>query len=162
MILVRIPNISSIVIAIVKEHFFSEFYVNQVLEKFKVQFPDLEHKSARVKVDKSLRLLEKKGLLHSCLDAANKRRYSVVSEHHQNSSPKQDIDSYLKELKRTEVELAATRAEWEYLKGIAVSDSLISKVAQEIAQEVQQQAMNLTGKYSGLQKIITRVLKNAS
>lgn len=158
----RIPNVSSIVLSMVRQHFESGCYVNQVLEVFQYQFPELEHKVARVKVDKSLRMLQKKGFLSSVLDVGNKRKYLLIANHSKGTTANVDLDGFLKELKRTEVELAATRSEWEYLKSINASNPLISELAKEIALEVEQHAMNLTGKYSGLKKIISRVSNNAS
>lgn len=158
----RIPNVGSIVLAIVKEHFAEGCYVNQVLEIFQKQFPHLEHKSARVKVDKSLRLLQKKGALTSILDEGNKRRYTLVFDSSENLQQKIDIKNFLQELKRTEYDLAATLSEWEYMKSIDDGHPLIVKAAKECALELEQNAMKLTGKYSGLRKIISRVTEYAS
>ncbi|MBU1556677.1 MAG: hypothetical protein KKE08_13845 [Gammaproteobacteria bacterium] len=158
----RIPNVGSIVLAIVKEHFADGCYVNQVLEVFQKKFPQLEHKSARVKVDKSLRLLQRKGALASILDAGNKRRYTLVIDCYENASPQVDLNSYMQELKRTEYDLAATLSEWEYMKSIDDGHPVIVKAAKECALELEQDAMKLTGKYSGLKKIISRVTGYAS
>lgn len=158
----RIPNVGSIVLAIVKEHFVDGCYVNQVLEIFQKQFPQLEHKSARVKVDKSLRLLQKRGALTSILDAGNKRRYTLVLDSTENLEQKMDLNRFMQELKRTEYDLAATLSEWEFMKSIDDGDPLIVKAAKECALELEQNAMKLTGKYSGLKKIISRVTEYAS
>lgn len=158
----RIPNVGSIVLDIVKEHFADGCYVNQVLEIFQKKFPQLEHKSARVKVDKSLRLLQRKGALTSILDEGNKRRYTLVIDYSENASPQVDLNSYMQELKRTEYDLAATLSEWEYMKSIDDGHPVIVKAAKECALELEQDAMKLTGKYSGLKKIISRVTGYAS
>lgn len=76
----RSANVSSDVLQIVKQDFPDGCYLAQVLEKYLEMYPDLTHKQARIKVDKSLRFQEKKGYLRSVLDEGLKRRYSLVPE----------------------------------------------------------------------------------
>lgn len=156
--MVRTKSVSVDVMQIVTTYFQDGCYVSQVVEKYKEIYPELTQKQARVKVDKSLRFQEKKGYLQSTLDEGEKRRYTITSSGPAtspavNKPSKQTIDKLRQQCKQFKIDAMTTHIEWQYLKELQKNPEL-NVEADALAKEAEVKTMELTGKYSALEKIL--------
>ncbi len=159
--LVRSINVSSDVLHIVKQYFPDGCYLPQVLEKYVEAYPELTHKQARIKVDKSLRFLEKKGYLQSTLDEGLKRRYSLVPLVPDSSCPQakpseQLINKYRQKSKEADVKLKFAKSQWEHLKSFQQIPELQAYV-EDLVTEAEQELNQLIGIDAAFEKLIKKL-----
>lgn len=157
----RSANVSSDVLQIVKQDFPDGCYLAQVLEKYLEMHPDLTHKQARIKVDKSLRFQEKKGYLRSVLDEGLKRRYSLVPEASTASSIQevpleQLLNKYRQKSKEAHIKLASAKSQWEHLKSLQQIPELKTYV-DDLVIEAEQELNQLVGIDVAYEKLLKKL-----
>lgn len=157
----RSANVSSDVLQIVKQDFPDGCYLAQVLEKYLEMHPNLTHKQARIKVDKSLRFQEKKGDLRSVLDEGLKRRYSLVPEASTASSIQevpleQLLNKYRQKSKEAHIKLASAKSQWEHLKSLQQIPELKTYV-DDLVIEAEQELNQLVGIDVAYEKLLKKL-----
>jgi hypothetical protein len=158
---VRSANVSSDVLQIVKQNFPDGCYLAQVLEKYVEMYPDLTHKQARIKVDKSLRFQEKKGYLRSILDEGLKRRYSlapsVPDETSKQAKPSEQLlNKYRQKSKEAHIKLASAKSQWEHLKSFQQIPE-IQAFVDDLVIEAEQELNQLIGIDAAYEKLINKL-----
>lgn len=158
----RDNSVSENVKRIISTFFNDGCYVYQVVEKYIETQPQLTVKQARIKVDKSMRFQEKKGVLQSKLDEGGTRRYTLSTSLEQIPLPNRSrptlktIQSLREQCKRFKAEAHATHIEWQYLIELKKNPEL-SEVAQALAKDAEQKTLELTSKFSALEKLLGRI-----
>lgn len=159
--LVRSVSVSSDVIQIVSQYFPDGCYLPQVLEKYVEMYPELTHKQARIKVDKSLRFQEKKGYLQSTLDEGRKRRYSLStsvpdSPCNQAKPSEHLINKYRQKAKEAHVKLVSASSQWQHLKSLQQTPELQGYV-DDLVIEAEQELNQLIGIDAAFEKLIKKL-----
>lgn len=157
----RSTSVSAEILKIVKQHFPDGCYLPQVQERYMELHPELIHKQARVKVDKSLRFLEKKGNLYSILDEGLKRRYSltvIIPEEVsvEKKSAELLIAKYRYKSKEAHIKLASAKSEWEHLKSFQQIAELQGYVDDLVA-EAEQELNQLIGIDAAYEKLLNKL-----
>jgi len=158
---VRSANVSSDVLQIVNQYFPDGCYLAQVLEKYTEMYPDLTHKQARIKVDKSLRFQEKKGHLRSVLDEGLKRRYTLITSSSEGTSKLATpsellLNKYRQKSKEAHIKLASAKSQWEHLKSFQQIPELQGYV-DELVAEAEQELNQLIGIDAAYEKLLTKL-----
>lgn len=154
-------SVSEDVMRIISTSFKDGCYVYQVVEKFIEIRPELTVKQARVKVDKSMRFQEKKGSLTSNLDEGGTRRYELVISNNllpQTSSrpTSKTIQSLREQCNLFKAKAETTHLEWLFFIELKKNPE-ITEIAQALAKEAELKTLELTAKFSALEKLLERV-----
>lgn len=160
-------SVSEDVLKIISTFFVDGCYVFQVVEKFMEMHPELTIKQARVKADKSMRFLERKGLLQSKHDEGGTRKYELlqtqesVTQTNCQTSEKA-IQKLREKCKALEAEARAAHLEWEYLIKLKKNPEIsvisdIRDITEVLCKEAEQNTLLLTAQYSALEKVLSRL-----
>lgn len=163
----RAYSVSEDVQKIISAFFKDGCYVYQVVEKFMEMHPELTVKQARVKSDKSMRFLERKGVLQSKLDEGGTRRYELAQAQgsgtqSKNNTSEKAIQKLREQCKTLEAEARAAHLEWEYLIKLKKNPEInvisdIRDITEVLCKEAEQNTLLLTAQYSALEKVLKRL-----